>query len=181
MKIEKKSLERLQKDNITNIKNQNEIDIYFGFSNPASKKRHTRFLIIELYNFLVIIIALFVFPLTVVQRILWISMFTGILILSFLLFRNKKSFYRFLCYIVDIFGLVLVIFIPYYSNFSLETIEIGDVVTISLLVITIIIDAIFLLNYITIEQSRHRFLSPIVRDNKMRNFAHMGQDNWEDT
>ena len=43
--------------------------------------------------------------------------------------------------------------------------------------ITVIGDSIFLLNYLTIENARQRFMSPLVRDNKLRNFNHMGDDN----
>ena len=84
-------------------------------------------------------------------------------------------------YFIDLLGLFLVLFIHIYGNFSfLSNIEFNDVIIVVFQVIIISIDSIFLLNYLTIENARHRFMSPIVRDNKLYNFYHMGDDNWED-
>ncbi len=48
------------------------------------------------------------------------------------------------------------------------------------IVIVVIADFIFLINYITIEFSQERFMNPMIRKNKMMNFQKFGQDNWED-
>ena len=176
-----KSIARLHKDNLTNIRSQNEIDRYFGFSNPDGKKRHHLFLTIEIFNLLIIIFALIISSLTNNWKFSLISVFTGILIISSILLKYNKTSYRFLTYIIVFTGLVFVLFINIYGNFSfVSNIESIDVIIVVFQVIIITIDAIFLLNYLTIENARQRFMSPIVRDNKLRNFTHMGDDNWED-
>ena len=181
MTDQRESLVRLQKDNLTNIRNQNEIDSYFSFLNPDSKKRHSQFLTIEILNFLIIIFGLIIFPITNISKFTWISVFTGLLIISIVLFRYKKPSYRILSYLIDIFGVISVLFIPIYGNFSfVSNIEFSDVIIDVVQVIIIIVDVIFLLNYITIENARQRFMSPLVRSNKLRNQYHMGDDKWED-
>ncbi len=77
--------------------------------------------------------------------------------------------------------MIIILFIPIYGNFSfVSNIEFIDVVIVVFQVITISVDIIFLLNYITIENARQRFMSPLVRINKLYNQYHMGDDNWEE-
>lgn len=76
---------------------------------------------------------------------------------------------------------ISVLFIPIYGNFSfVSNIEFSDVIIVVFQVITVIIDVIFLLNYLTIENARHRFMNTLVRSNKLINQYHMGDDNWEE-
>ena len=175
MKTRKDSLERLQKDNITNITKQSQIENYFDFSNPNWKKRHSLLLTIEIINFLVLIITLILFPLTNIWKYTLISVFTGTFLISIILFRNKKSSYRYLSYILDVLGMLFVLFIPNYGNIPDNIMEI---VFYGWIVLGII-DLIFLLKNLTIEYSRERFMSPMIRKNKIRNFYKFGQDNWE--
>ena len=177
MTEQSKSITRLHKDNLTNIRSQNEIDWYFDFSNPDWKKRSYKFLTLEIFNFLIIIFALIIFPLTETTKYSFIGVFSLIFIISGVLFRYRKVSYRYLSYIIDIFGLIFVLFIPIYYNTAYEFINVAIVVVEA---ITVIVDSIFLLNYLTIENARQRFLSPLVRDNKYVNFHHFGKDNWED-
>ncbi len=103
MKKQAESLERMQKDNLTNISSQNQIDSYFSFSNPNWKKQHHQFLSIEIFNYLIIIFGLIIFPITNIMKFSLVSVFTGILIISIVLFRYKKASHRFLSYLIDIF------------------------------------------------------------------------------
>ena len=145
MTEQSKSITRLQKDNLTNIRSQNEIDRYFAISNPDGKKRHYLFFKIEIFNLLLIIFALIISPLTNIKKFTWISVLTGIVIISFVLFKYNKASYRFLTYFIDIFGLFSVLFIHIYGNFSfLSNIEFIDAIIVVFQVIIISIDTIFL-------------------------------------
>ena len=175
MKTRKDSLERLQKDNITNITKQSQIENYFDFSNPNWKKRHSLLLTFEIINFLVLIITLILFPLINIWKYTLISVFTGTFLISIILFRYKKSSYRYLSYILDVLGMLFVLFIPNYGNIPDNIMEIVFYGWI----ILGIGDLIFLLKYLTIEYSRERFMGPMIRKNKIRNFYKFGQDNWE--
>ena len=174
MKKQQDSLERLQKDNITNITKQAQIDFYFDFSNPNWKKRHFLFLILEILNFPIIISTFILSPLSNTLKITWVSVFAVILIISIFLFGYKKESYRFLSYLLDIIGIVSVYFLLYYLDFQYSF---WNVVTIAFS----LVDLIFLLNYLSIEYAKERFMSPMIRKNKATNFYKFGQDNVEDT
>jgi len=177
MKKQQDSLERIQKDNITNITKQAQIDFYFDFSNPNWKKRHFLFLILEILNFPIIISTFILSPLSNTLKITWVSVFTLILITSIILFSYKKESYRFLSYLLDIFGMVTIYFLFYYIDIPIENNFPWELVMIAF----ILVDLIFLLNYLSIEYARERFMSPMIRKNKARNFYKFGQDNFEDT
>ena len=175
MKEQKDSLERLQKDNITNVTKQAQIDFYFDFSNPKWKKRHLIFLIIEFFNFPIIISTFILSPLTNTLKITWVSVFSLIYITSIILFSCKKTSYRFLSYLIDILGMVTIYFLFYYIDIQY------NIFWQWVMIAFILVDIIFLLNYISIEYAKERFMSPMVRRNKMRNFFKFGHDNYEDT
>lgn len=177
MKKQQDSLERLQKDNITNVTKQAQIDFYFDFSNPKWKKRHFLFLILEILNFPIIISTFILSPLSNTLKITWVSVFAVILITSIFLFGYKRESYRFLSYLLDIVGMVSVYFLFYYIEIPIESNFPWQLVMIAL----ILVDLIFLLNYISIEYAKERFMSPMVRKNKLRNFYKFGSDKWEDT
>lgn len=180
----KESLERLKKDNLTNITKQSQIESYFSFSNPKSKKRNILILIFGIINFPFILWGIIIFPsrlfiISTVWKNILVGVFTVIFILNIILFLQKKPSFRFSSYALTIFGMVsLFIPIPYdevahYIIFkSLFYLLWGFV---------IIVDFIFTINYLTIENSKERFMSPMIRKNKMRNFRKLGYDNWEDT
>jgi len=177
MKKQQDSLERLQKDNITNITKQAQIDFYFDFSNPNWKKRHFLFLILEILNFPIIISTFILSPLSNTLKITWVSVFTVIFITSIILFGYKKESYRFLSYLLDIFGMVTIYFLFYYIDIPIESNFPWELVMVAF----ILVDLIFLLNYISIEYARERYMSPMIRKIKARNFYKFGHDNYEDT
>ena len=187
LETRKDSLEKLQKDNITNITSQSQIESYFDFSNTNWKKRHSLLLLFEIFNLTIIIAFLISCNLIDIWKITWVSVFIGILITTIILFRYKKSSYRYLSYLLVIFGMVFAIYIPFsldipdyifYPNGAI--IEPSNIVF-AVMVGIAIVDLIFLLNYLTIEYSRERFMSPMIRKNKMRNFFKFGHDKWEDS
>ena len=183
MEKQKKILEKLQEDNRSNITDQSQIESYFNFSKPKWKKRHSILIIFETFNF-AIVLAFFILS----QEFLYLSIFTGIFLLSILLFIFKKSWYRYLSYLIDILGMIFTIYInslldiPDYIYYMDGTIISPSEIVWWVTIAISIIDLIFILNYLSIEYSRERFMSPIIRLVKRRNYSKLsGYDKWEDS
>ena len=136
--------------------NQSDIKNYFNFSNPNWKKRHLSILIFEIFNLAIIIAFLILYKLTNIWKITSVSVFIGIFIITIILFIYKKAWYRYLSYIFVIFGMVFAIYVPYFMENPQESINFERFIVI-LLVISEIVDLIFLLNYVSIEYSLEGF------------------------
>ncbi|MHA1720761.1 MAG: hypothetical protein ACTSWX_03065 [Promethearchaeota archaeon] len=177
MNERKNLLERIQKDNITNITKQSQIESYFDFSNPKSKKRNI-ILIFGILNFPFILTGIIIFPrymfvISTLWKISLVVVFTATLLINIILFIQKKPAFRFSSYALVVFGMVCLL-IPIL-------ISLDEAYQRVLFGFLIIIDLIFTINYATIEYSKERYMSPMIRKNKMRNFRRLGYDKWEDT
>jgi len=162
METRKNNLKEIDKDKTSKKINQEQIESYFGFSNPKWRKRHFLLLTIEIINFIVLIITLILFPLTNNWKYTLISVFTLIFLVSIILFIFKKASYRFLSYILDALGMLFVLFIPNYADIPDNTMDIVFFVWIVLG----ICDAIILLYYVSIEFSQERYIkSKITKPN----------------
>jgi len=175
MKTRYSSLTSPQKENVINV--HHILDNYFDFSNSDAKKPHIKFLIFEFINFLIIIFSLILFSFREIWGIFWISVFTVSLILSIILFSYKKSSFRFLSYVLIIFGLLSLIFIrvvgvvsDYFSPNPIPLIF--DIAWLG----AIIIDSLFLIYFFTIEYSIRRYMNPMYNKNNVRMFAKYGTD-----
>ena len=133
--------------------NQSHIGYYFNFLNPNWKKRHFSFLIFEIFNLAIIIAFLILYTLTNKWKIISVSVFIGIFIITIILLIYKKAWYRYLSYIFVIFGMVVATFFSFimFIRFDFESF-----ITV-LLIIFAIADLIFLLNYVSIEYSQEGF------------------------
>ena len=69
-------------------------------------------------------------------------------------------------YLLVIFGMLFVWFLLLYMNIPHEFSFLVKIV----IVVILIVDLIFLLKFLTIEYSRERFMSPMIRKNKAWNF-----------
>ncbi len=138
--------------------NQSHIGHYFNFSNPNWKKRHLSFLIFEIFNLAIIIPFLILCTLTNKWKIISVSGFIGIFIITIILLIYRKAWYRYFSYIFVIFGMVFAIYIPYLMDIPQESNNFERFITV-LLIICAIVDLIFLLNYVSIEYSQEGFFS----------------------
>ena len=136
--------------------NQSDIKNYFTFSNPNWKKLHFTFIIFEIFNLAIIITFLILCTLTNIWKIISVSAFIGIFIITFILFIYKKTWYRYLSYIFVILGMVFAIYIPYFMDIPPESNNFKIFITV-ILIICAIVDLIFLLNYVSIEYSQEGF------------------------
>ncbi len=181
----KHSLERLQKDNLTNITKQSQIESYFSFLNPKSKKRNILILIFGIINFPFILYGIIIFPsklfiISTVWKIILVGVFTAIFILNIILFLQKKPSFRFLSYTLVVLSMVCLV-IPIPINDEGYSILFSSLGLFILWGFVILVDFIFTINYLTIEYSKERFMNPMIRKNKWRNFSRLGYDDWEDT
>jgi len=137
--------------------NQSHIGHYFNFSNPNWKKRHLSFLVFEIFNLAIIIPFLILCTLTNKWKIISVSVFIGLFIITIILLIYKKAWYRYFSYIFVIFGMVFAIYIPYFMEIPPESDFLKRLIT-GFLIICAIVDLIFLLNYVSIEYSQEGFL-----------------------
>jgi len=138
---------------MTSKPNQSDIKNYFNFSNSNWKKLHLPILVFEIINLAIIIIFFIFYTLTTFWKFTSVSLIIGIFIITIFLFIYKKAWYRYLSYIFVIFGMVFAVYITYFMNFPPERI-IFERLLMGLFIICVIVDLIFLLNYVSIEFSQ---------------------------
>jgi len=109
-----------------------------------------------------------------------VSAFIGIFIITIILFRYKKAWYRYLSYIFVIFGMVFATIYSFFMYIPQENFDFESFITV-LLVICAIVDLIFLLNYVSIEYSQEGFFPKTFFGYRIMRRAQTGNLKEEDT
>lgn len=151
-----------KKDILGNIKSIAQIDQYFSFTKKHAFFRHLA--ILTLYSFSALMIVLSVFlRLGLGAKVTTIFCITiSFLIVGRMVFL-KDANYRFIVYCFTVIGIIFMILSAHLLNSVL-------------LILYIAYAVIVMVDFLTIENSLYRGMSPVLRMNKKANFEKFGYD-----
>lgn len=154
------------KDNLTNARSTHDIDAFFDFSKPKTKLTHIWLVSLGILNTVVSYYIFWMYA-SITSNATIFSILLGVLVIfAGLLFMKRQPYYRFVVYLIGFIGIVACAFSIQYSGFYW---------------ILLILTALSLLNFMSIDLSLQRGMTPWVRKNKMTNFSQLGgSDNYED-
>ena len=151
-----------KKDIIGSVSSISQIDQFFSFTKKYAVFRHTMIIILYLFSSLMITLSVF-FRFAVGAEIITLVCIIGTSILIGRMLLQKNASYRFIVYCTAIAGLVFMILAAHFIPSFLIILYSGYTI-------------ILMVNFLTIENTLYRGMSPALRMNKKANFEKFGYD-----